>query len=68
MDVLTAVEIRNLRNRLGLTQARLASLVGVTRNTISRLERGVTNDFELRYMATDALRRIPSSFLLRGIT
>ena len=37
---MTAVEIRLLRERLGLTQMALAQAVGVTSNTVARWERG----------------------------
>lgn len=36
----TATELHRLRSRLGLTQAQLADVVGVTPNTIARWERG----------------------------
>jgi len=35
----TGVELRRLRRRLGLTQAQLATLVGVHANSIARQER-----------------------------
>lgn len=66
MDVLSSAEIRKQRQVKGMSQARLANLCGVTRNTISRLERGVTDSFELRYRATNALRLVPYS--LRGLS
>lgn len=37
---MTGPELRRLRRQLGLTQRALAALVGVTRNTIARQERG----------------------------
>ena len=40
-DTLTANPIRTLRLEAGLTQARLASLLGVSTNTVARWERGV---------------------------
>lgn len=66
MTVLSFVEIRQQRQIKKMSQARLANLCGVTRNTISRLERGVTDSFELRYRATEALRMVPYS--LRGLS
>jgi transcriptional regulator with XRE-family HTH domain len=36
----TSAALRRLRRRLGLTQARLAAVVGVPANTIARWERG----------------------------
>ena len=38
--VMTAVEIRALREKLGWTQMALAEAVGVTSNTVARWERG----------------------------
>ncbi len=38
--VVTAKELRRLRRRLGLSQARLAAQVGVAANTVARWERG----------------------------
>jgi len=37
---MSAVEIRSLREKLGLTQMALAQAVGVTSNTVARWERG----------------------------
>lgn len=37
---MTAAELKAIRKKLGLTQAALAQLVGVTTNTIARQERG----------------------------
>jgi putative transcriptional regulator len=36
----TGEEVRALRKRLGLSQASLAALVGVTANSVARWERG----------------------------
>lgn len=36
-----AVAVRNMREDAGLTQARLASLIGTSQPTIARLERGI---------------------------
>ncbi len=36
----TGAELRRIRKQLGLTQAKLAALVGVAANTIARQERG----------------------------
>lgn len=40
MPTWTAAEIRELRERLGLTQEQMAARVGVSFTTISRWERG----------------------------
>ena len=37
---MTAEELRRIRLRLGLTQAAFAARVGVTANSLARLERG----------------------------
>ena len=37
---MTGAELRRIRQQLGLTQAALAELVGVTPNSIARQERG----------------------------
>jgi transcriptional regulator with XRE-family HTH domain len=37
---MTGIELRRIRQRLGLTQAAFAKLVGVTSNSIARQERG----------------------------
>ena len=37
---MTPSHLRRLRNRLGLSQAAFATLVGVTSNTVARWERG----------------------------
>jgi len=37
---MTGAELRRIRKQLGLTQAALAHLVGVTPNSIARQERG----------------------------
>ncbi len=59
---MTGTELRQLRKRLGLTQAELARLVGVARNSIARQERGVIGIREplarlLRLVAARELRR-----------
>lgn len=38
-----AVEVRNLRNKLGMTQRELANLVGKPQSTIARIESGKMN-------------------------
>jgi transcriptional regulator with XRE-family HTH domain len=38
--MMTAAQLKAIRKKLGLTQAALAELVGVTTNTIARQERG----------------------------
>ena len=73
MRVFESHEISNARRCRNVSQARLANLCGVTRNTISRLERGVTNSFELRYRISKMLstiapvRTVPVADI-RGIT
>jgi len=37
---MTGLQFRLLRNRLGLSQAKLADQLGMTANSIARLERG----------------------------
>jgi transcriptional regulator with XRE-family HTH domain len=37
---MTGAELRRIRTQLGLTQTKLAALVGVVANTIARQERG----------------------------
>lgn len=38
---MTPDALRSLRDRLGLTQAQLGNLLGVTRNTVARWEMGL---------------------------
>ena len=40
IDAMTAKELRVIRKKLKLTQQQFADLVGVTRNSIARQERG----------------------------
>lgn len=58
MKVLLAHEVRAMRRKQNLSQARLANMCGVTRNTISRLERGETDSFALRYNISEALYKV----------
>jgi len=37
---MTGDEVRRLRERLGVTQARLGEMLGVARNSVARWERG----------------------------
>jgi transcriptional regulator with XRE-family HTH domain len=45
---MTPAELRSTRQRLGLTQAELAAVLGVTVKTIGRFERG-TSAIPVRY-------------------
>lgn len=38
----TQIDVRSLRNSLGLTQAQLADAVGVDQSTVSNWENGIT--------------------------
>jgi transcriptional regulator with XRE-family HTH domain len=40
---MTGKQVRGIRNRLGLTQAKLAAKIGVARNTVSRWEVGAAS-------------------------
>jgi len=60
----TGAELRQIRTQLGLTQAKLAALVGVAANTIARQERGEMGIKEplarlLRLLVTHQRRRAP---------
>ncbi len=50
-------DFRLIRERLGLTQARAASLVGVSRNTWNRWEMGTLGVHPLRQPRVEALMR-----------
>ena len=65
MDVLTGKQIQRKRKSCGVSQQRLANLCHVTRNTISRLETGVTDSFELRYRISEVLRNFGSAATFR---
>lgn len=45
-------EIRRLRTAAGLTQAQLATLAGIARETLSRLESGTYNDIGFKKLQT----------------
>ena len=45
---LTCRRLREYRLRLGLTQKQLAEMTGLRKVTISRIERGVTDDMSMR--------------------
>ena len=61
-EPMTPPDLRRLRRRLGVSQARFAALVGVTSNTVARWERGElgmrpTTDRLIRLVAKDPHRK-----------
>lgn len=56
MTVYSPVRIKKERLSRGWTQSRLAAFMGVTKNTISRMERGETISYELRHRITMLLQ------------
>lgn len=56
MTVYSPVRIKQERLSRGWTQSRLAAFMGVTKNTISRMERGETISYELRHRITMLLQ------------
>ena len=61
MKVLDGSQIRKRRLALGISQVRLASLIGCHKNSMCRVEKGQRGGFELRYRATDALQKIAAN-------
>ncbi|NBK25386.1 MAG: helix-turn-helix domain-containing protein [Spirochaetia bacterium] len=57
-EPLTMPELVKKRKQLHLTQARLARLIRVSANTVSRFERGVHNSLHLRVALTYVLECI----------
>jgi transcriptional regulator with XRE-family HTH domain len=45
-------QLRTLRESKGFTQAQLASLAGITRSTLNRLENGAENDIGVKKLST----------------
>lgn len=56
MTVYSPFRIKNERQLRGWTQSRLAAMLGVSKNTISRMERGETMSYELRHRITMLLQ------------
>lgn len=56
MTVYSPVRIKKERLSRGWTQSRLAAFMGVSKNTISRMERGETISYELRHRITMLLQ------------
>jgi len=52
---MTGREVRALRKKLGLTQLRLAELVGVAENSVARWERG---EMRVRESAARLMQRL----------
>jgi len=52
---MTGKEVRALRKKLGLTQLRLAELVGVAENSVARWERG---EMRVRESAARLMQRL----------
>ena len=52
---MTGGEVRALRKKLGLTQLRLAELVGVAENSVARWERG---EMRVRESAARLMQRL----------
>lgn len=68
MQVKSPFQIKKERQALGWTQSRLAGLLGVTKNTISRMERGETISYELRHRITMLLekREVPNGTISKS--
>jgi transcriptional regulator with XRE-family HTH domain len=56
MTVYSPCRIKKERQSRGWTQSRLAGLLGVSKNTISRMERAETVSYELRHRITMLLQ------------
>jgi|GEM_PF-6532704 len=56
MTVYSPVRIKKERQLRGWTQSRLAAFMGVSKNTISRMERAETISYELRHRITMLLQ------------
>jgi len=60
---MTGKELKAIRKKLGLTQQRFADLVGVTRNSIARQERGEIGIRESLARLIKLLAEHPASLL-----
>ena len=56
-DTLSGPELAALRERCGISQARLATLLGVARQTINRWENGLTAISPIKVLAIRELTR-----------
>jgi DNA-binding transcriptional regulator YiaG len=63
---LSAVAIRDLRNRLGLSQALFARLLGISQKLVEAWEAGTRTPSAMACRLLDAIARHPSLFLRRS--
>lgn len=58
MKLLTVEEIRTKRIEMNISQARLANLVGVHKQSMYRFEKGTITSLKIQYNATNILNNL----------